>query len=76
MPTRFASVPDKSAIVDRRALADALGRRPDAAASILKQALAEGRAEIARRLEAKPYAGQRDRRRLRLPHRPDRPPGL
>ncbi|HEX9946143.1 MAG TPA: [protein-PII] uridylyltransferase [Allosphingosinicella sp.] len=57
MTTRFASVPNKRAIVDRRALADALVAAPDAAASILKQALMEGRAEIARRLDDKPYAG-------------------
>jgi len=57
MPTRFASVPDKRSIVDRRALADALAETPAAAASILKQALAEGRAEITRRLDEKPYAG-------------------
>ncbi|HYJ82079.1 MAG TPA: bifunctional uridylyltransferase/uridylyl-removing protein, partial [Allosphingosinicella sp.] len=57
MPTRFASVPDKRSIVDRRTVADALAGAPDAAASILKQALAEGRAEIERRLLDKPYAG-------------------
>ncbi|HEX8223636.1 MAG TPA: [protein-PII] uridylyltransferase [Allosphingosinicella sp.] len=57
MTTRFASVPNKRSIVDRRALADALRAAPDAAASILKRALAEGRAEIGRRLEAAPYAG-------------------
>jgi [protein-PII] uridylyltransferase len=57
MPTRFASVPDKRAIVDRRALADALREAPDAAPDILKRALAEGRDEIGRRLGAAPYAG-------------------
>ncbi|MGZ8307687.1 MAG: [protein-PII] uridylyltransferase family protein, partial [Allosphingosinicella sp.] len=57
MPTRFASVPDKRAIIDRRALADSLASAPDAAAAILKQALALGREEIARRFERKPYAG-------------------
>jgi len=57
MPTRFASVPGKRAIVDRRALADALAEAPGEAAAILKRALAAGRAEIARRLEAEPYAG-------------------
>jgi [protein-PII] uridylyltransferase len=57
MTIRFASVPNKRAIVDRRALADALRASPDAAASLLKRALAEGRAEIARRLEGQPYAG-------------------
>ncbi|HEX9964646.1 MAG TPA: [protein-PII] uridylyltransferase [Allosphingosinicella sp.] len=57
MATRFASVPHKRSIVDRRALADALAQAPEAAAAILKQALADGRAEIARRLEERPYAG-------------------
>jgi [protein-PII] uridylyltransferase len=57
MPTRFASVPDKRAIVDRRAVADALRAAPDGAAAILKQALAAGRAEIGRRLDDQPYAG-------------------
>ncbi|HEY0311893.1 MAG TPA: [protein-PII] uridylyltransferase [Allosphingosinicella sp.] len=58
MPTRFASVPNRRAIVDRRALADALAAAPEAqTASILKEALAAGRAEIAQRLEANPYQG-------------------
>jgi [protein-PII] uridylyltransferase len=61
MPTRLVSVPNRRAIIDRRALADRLASsgpeaRPEAAA-LLKQALADGRAEIARRLEARPYAG-------------------
>ena len=57
------ALPDQRAIVDRRALADAIaalrgqpGKRA-AAAGLLKQALADGRAEIARRLEAKPWQG-------------------
>ncbi|HEV2541819.1 MAG TPA: [protein-PII] uridylyltransferase, partial [Methylobacterium sp.] len=64
MPPRLDQVPHRRAIVDRRALSDrlaALAREPgDArlgATSILKQALADGRAEIARRLEERPYAG-------------------
>ncbi|MFL6844884.1 MAG: [protein-PII] uridylyltransferase [Allosphingosinicella sp.] len=57
MPTRFASVPDKRAIVDRRALAEVLAGAPGEAAQILKSALGEGREEIARRLERHPYAG-------------------
>jgi [protein-PII] uridylyltransferase len=58
MPTRFASVPNKRAIVDRRALTDRLAATPEAeTAAILKEALALGRAEIARRLERKPYQG-------------------
>ncbi|MFL6861839.1 MAG: [protein-PII] uridylyltransferase [Allosphingosinicella sp.] len=58
MPGRFASVPAKRAVVDRRAVADALRQagRKDAAAA-LKAALAAGRAEIAARLDAKPWQG-------------------
>jgi [protein-PII] uridylyltransferase len=58
MPTRFASIPDKRAIVDRRALADALqGVSRSAATQTLREALAAGRSEISRRLEAKPWQG-------------------
>jgi [protein-PII] uridylyltransferase len=57
MATRFASIPGKRSIIDRRTLADLLARSPDAAGAILKQALADGRAEIGRRLEERPYAG-------------------
>jgi [protein-PII] uridylyltransferase len=64
MPTRFDNIPHKRAIVDRKLLADriadlaaAAGDPRISATRILKQALADGRAEIARRLEEKPYAG-------------------
>jgi [protein-PII] uridylyltransferase len=58
MPTRFASLPNKRAIVDRRALADALaGATRAEATGLLRDALAAGRAEIARRLEEKPWQG-------------------
>ncbi|HYJ31491.1 MAG TPA: [protein-PII] uridylyltransferase [Allosphingosinicella sp.] len=58
MPTRFASIPDKRAIIDRRALADALqGASRSAATQTLREALAAGRSETARRLEAKPWQG-------------------
>jgi [protein-PII] uridylyltransferase len=58
MPSRFASIPHKKAIVDRRRVAGELaGLDRDSAAKRLKQALQVGRAEIARRLEEKPYAG-------------------
>jgi [protein-PII] uridylyltransferase len=58
MPTRFASVPAKRAIIDRRALAEGLAALAHAkTAALLKQALADGRAEIARRLAAKPWQG-------------------
>jgi [protein-PII] uridylyltransferase len=64
MGPRYASLPQKRAIIDRPALADRLAaleggehvlRRE--AVQLLKAALTEGRAEIARRLEAKPWQG-------------------
>ena len=58
MPARFAALVQRRAIVDRRALAERLaGCDRDGAARLLKEALASGRAEIARRLAEKPYAG-------------------
>jgi [protein-PII] uridylyltransferase len=55
---RIAAVPQRRAIVDRRALAELLEEADRAeAVRLLKQALAAGRAEIARRLEERPYAG-------------------
>ena len=58
MTARFASITNRRAIVDRRALADALvGTGRAEAARLLKDALAAGRAEIAERLEERPYAG-------------------
>jgi [protein-PII] uridylyltransferase len=64
MPTRFASVENKRAIVDRRALADAIAALDGDEAALragvtqrLKAALAAGRAEIARRLEERPWRG-------------------
>jgi [protein-PII] uridylyltransferase len=63
MPIRLDHIPNRRAIIDRKEIADRLAAlagerdpRP-AATAILKQALAQGRAEIARRLEEKPYAG-------------------
>ncbi len=54
----FDSLANRRAIVDRRGLADRL-READRgeAATLLKQALADGRAEIDRRLLDQPYAG-------------------
>jgi [protein-PII] uridylyltransferase len=59
-----AAVPGRRAIIDRRLLADriaALPADPDEARAgatfLLKEALAAGRAEIARRLDDKPYQG-------------------
>jgi len=65
MPTRFESLSNRRAIVDRRALAEALeglaGNNPAAlrkgATAILRKALDDGRAEIARRLDATPARG-------------------
>ncbi|HEY6916783.1 MAG TPA: [protein-PII] uridylyltransferase [Allosphingosinicella sp.] len=64
MPIRDQMMPNRRAIIDRRALSDRLAaldgdsaelRR--AATDILKTALQDGRAEIARRLEARPSEG-------------------
>ena len=58
MPERAHAIPDRRAIIDRRTLADQLrGLERTEAAELLKQALADGRAKIARRLDAHPYAG-------------------
>jgi [protein-PII] uridylyltransferase len=63
MPTRFDSIPNRRTIIDRKAVSDALSNLAldsewrIAATGILKRALAQGRAEIARRLGEKPYAG-------------------
>jgi [protein-PII] uridylyltransferase len=65
MSDRSFRVPDQRAIIDRRTLgeelealrgSDALAAK-QAATALLKQALADGRAEIERRLAAAPYAG-------------------
>jgi [protein-PII] uridylyltransferase len=58
-------LPNQRAIIDRRALAETVARLFDAdplcarpkIVAALKQALADGRAELAQRLEAKPAAG-------------------
>jgi [protein-PII] uridylyltransferase len=64
MPLRFDSIPSRRAIVDRRRLADvlaALDGDPTTlkreATALLKQALDDGRAEIARRLAIHPARG-------------------
>ena len=64
MINRFDSIPNRRAMVDRRGLADALSAAQGdeaairlAATGLLKEALANGRAEIARRLAERPYAG-------------------
>jgi [protein-PII] uridylyltransferase len=62
---RFANLPDRDAIVDRRALAQAAAALPDADAGTLRRAVAQllkaaldaGRAEIARRLAMWPSRG-------------------
>ena len=64
MATRFSNLPNRRAIIDRRAVADAIAalqggklERRAEATRILKDALGWGRAEIARRLEAHPAQG-------------------
>ncbi|HEY0087013.1 MAG TPA: [protein-PII] uridylyltransferase [Allosphingosinicella sp.] len=64
MRERYAAVANRRAVIDRRALADeiaALSGNDQAARAgavkLLKQALADGRAEIARRLEERPWQG-------------------
>ncbi len=58
MSARLAPVPNQREIIDRRAVAARLdGADRRGAPAILKEALAAGRAEIARRLEERPYAG-------------------
>ncbi len=63
MSDRFTIVPHRRAIIDRRALADALGALDgtdlrQCAAALLKPALEAGRAEIARRLSEHPSRGR------------------
>ncbi|HST36104.1 MAG TPA: DUF294 nucleotidyltransferase-like domain-containing protein, partial [Allosphingosinicella sp.] len=54
----MSAVPGQREIIDRRAIAALLDEADrKQAAAILKDALAAGRAEIARRLADKPYAG-------------------
>ncbi len=65
MPARFDSLPHRRAIIDRRAIADALAaiegndraKLRQAATAMLKQALVAGRAEIERRLIEHPSRG-------------------
>ena len=58
MAARFSLIPNRRDNIDRRALAEQLfGLDRRKAAFALKAALADGRAQIARRLEEKPYAG-------------------
>ena len=65
MASRFDHLPNRRAIVDRRALADRLVALPDgerpamraAAVALLRAALATGREEIARRLSLHPSRG-------------------
>ncbi|MDP1027511.1 [protein-PII] uridylyltransferase [Sphingomonas sp. KR1UV-12] len=60
--SRFDTLPNRRAIVDRRALAEAVAALPDAglrtaAIALLREALGAGRAEIARRLAEHPTRG-------------------
>ena len=78
----FLDVENRRAIIDRRAIADRLsglraGKRLNSdAATILRDALASGRTEIARRLTIEPGHGRRRRAGDRLPPRPARPTRL
>ena len=62
LPARFDLVEDRRAIIDRRALAERIAALPASArpeiAAILAEALAAGRAEIARRLDREPARGR------------------
>ncbi len=67
MPARYASLGDRRAIIDRRAVAARIdaalsdapaGEQRAALTAILRAALADGRAEIARRLDAAPTSGR------------------
>ncbi|QJQ31711.1 [protein-PII] uridylyltransferase [Sphingomonas lacunae] len=68
MADRFASLPDRRAIIDRRALADVLdelgtseqatAQKRASLAILLKDALRDGRTEIARRLAQSPSRGR------------------
>jgi [protein-PII] uridylyltransferase len=62
-PPRFALIPDRRAIIDRRALADQLQQLPaegfrDATTALLQGALDKGRQEIARRFALEPGRGR------------------
>ena len=66
MTARFDSIPSRRAVIDRRALADALAvvatqdpadARRAGAARLLREALAAGRAELRRRLHERPGRG-------------------
>jgi [protein-PII] uridylyltransferase len=58
MSARPVTIPARREIIDRRRYSDRLaGVDRAAAAAVLKDALAAGQAEIARRLEDRPYAG-------------------
>ena len=60
---RFDLIADRRAIIDRRGVGDAIAALPaedllPAATAMLAEALAEGRAEVARRLEEMPNRGR------------------
>ncbi|HET9354332.1 MAG TPA: [protein-PII] uridylyltransferase [Sphingomicrobium sp.] len=61
-PPRFALIPDRRAIIDRRALAEKLqnleGKLRDEGIELLRQALEAGREEIARRFAREPGRGR------------------
>ena len=55
---RFDLIDDRRGIVDRRAVADRIAGSPDALGAILREVLADGRAEIERRLAVSPSRGR------------------
>ncbi|HEV2043359.1 MAG TPA: hypothetical protein VGR05_01650, partial [Sphingomicrobium sp.] len=55
---RFDLIPERRVIIDRRVIADRIVAAPDTAGAVLAEALARGRAEIARRLEVSPERGR------------------
>jgi [protein-PII] uridylyltransferase len=58
MSARFNAIPHQREIIDRREIFErTAGASRKAVAEFLRQALADGRAEIARRLAERPYAG-------------------
>ena len=55
---RFDLIDDRRAIIDRRMVADRIAGSPDAVSAVLREALADGRAEIEQRLANAPSRGR------------------
>ena len=56
--TAYESIDHRRAIIDRRVLLERISAEPYNIVAILQSALAEGRAEVARRLAAEPARGR------------------